>query len=292
MDVSIRDSNVPGATTPKFFEGLKSLGLSGIEIYVLPDLTTSQIRKDDDTPYSIKDASGVRELKDRLSREGVKVWALLVDTDFCAPNVDDHVAYAVAAARAARELGAPAVRIDTHPRNTTRSPEDNIGVYAKGVKRALDQTADTGVDFGMENHGPVSNNPAWLDGVFAQVPDRRLGMTLDTGNFYWFGHPLAEMYRILEHFAPRAKHTHIKNINYPKDIAEQKREVGYEYGKYCSPLDEGNIDVRRVVAILKKAGYDRSLCIENESLGKYKEDERPQILKRDAKILRDGINAR
>ena len=35
---------------------------------------------------------------------------------------------------------------------------------------------------------------------------------MDTGNFYWRGYPLSEVYGILEVLAPFAKHTHLKGI--------------------------------------------------------------------------------
>ena len=115
-------------------------------------------------------------------------------------------------------------------------------------------------------------------------------MTLDTGNFYWYGHPLSDLYKLLERFAPTARHTHVKNINYPKALAETKRAVGYEYGKYCSPLDEGNIEMKRVVEIFKKAGYTRSLCIEDESLYNVETAEaKMAVLKRDADSLRSAL---
>jgi hypothetical protein len=94
-------------------------------------------------------------------------------------------------------------------------------------------------------------------------------MTLDTGNFYWYGHPLRVVYALLERFAPRAVHTHIKNIAYPAELAETRREIGYEYGRYAAPLDEGNIAMDRVVGILRRAGYRGDLCIENEALARY-----------------------
>jgi len=181
------------------------------------------------------------------------------------------------------------VRIDTATANRTLADEQVRENFIRRIGQVLQQTAGSPVGYGIENHGHISNNPQFLDGVFAAVGDPRLGMTLDTGNFYWYGMPLSELYRTLEHFAPRAKHTHIKNINYPPEMAEQRRPVGYEYGKYCCPLDEGNINIGRVVRILKNAGYRADLCIENEALGKYSEDQRHGVLKRDAAALERGM---
>jgi sugar phosphate isomerase/epimerase len=77
----------------------------------------------------------------------------------------------------------------------------------------------------------------------------------------------------------------MKNINYPMEMANQRRPIGWEYGRYRCPLDEGNIDLSRVVRILREAGYQRDLCIENESLNRYPESQRLEIIRRDIRAL-------
>jgi sugar phosphate isomerase/epimerase len=86
--------------------------------------------------------------------------------------------------------------------------------------------------------------------------------------------------------AGSVKHTHIKNIAYPPELREQQRPIGYEYGRYVCPIPDGDIDHRVVVGILRDAGYDGDLCIEDESLGKFSPDERRKVLQRDAEHLK------
>jgi sugar phosphate isomerase/epimerase len=116
-----------------------------------------------------------------------------------------------------------------------------------------------------------------------------LGLTLDTGNFYWFGHPISRVYEIMRQFAYKVKHTHIKNISYPAEIREQQRPIGYEYGKYVCPIPDGDIDHQVVVNILKEAGYAGDLCIEDESLGKFAPEERRKVLRGDAEYLKSLV---
>lgn len=288
MYIAVRDATVPVPAGKTIFHSLRDLGIGSIEIDVRMDGSTPSIPGTSGGTCSIKDAESVRALKLRLGSERVTACALLLATDYSSADADKHVEWSIQAVRAAKELGCPAVRIDTATRSKI-SMEDSRDLFIKNIRKVLDATKDTGIDLGIENHGTISNDPAYLDGVFAAVGDSRLGMTLDTGNFYWYGHPISDLYKLLERFAPKAKHTHIKNINYPKEMADTKRQIGYEYGKYCSPLDEGNIEMKKVVQILKKAGYTRGLCIENEALGKYPENERMNILKRDAEALKKGM---
>ena len=82
------------------------------------------------------------------------------------------------------------------------------------------------------------------------------------------------------------KHTHIKNIAYPPELRETQREMGYEYDKYVSPIHEGDIDHARYIALLHQAGYDRDICLEDESLGKYAPAQRKANLRATADFFR------
>jgi sugar phosphate isomerase/epimerase len=87
--------------------------------------------------------------------------------------------------------------------------------------------------------------------------------------------------------APYAKHTHLKNIAYPVELRETTREGGWEYGKYVSSLEEGDINHARVIKILARAGYKGDICVEDESLGHHDTAEaRIALLKRDVEYVK------
>jgi sugar phosphate isomerase/epimerase len=291
MDVAIRDAMLPDLDGGQFFRCLRELGVSAIEIEVKVNGQTPHLLRKDGSYFTINGDHAQAQLQARLKDEGVRASALLLATDFSGDEADAHVGSCVRACYAASRLGAPVVRIDPLARDRSLSGDRVRESFVRNVVRVLRQTEDTGIDLGIENHGPVANDPEFLDEVFAAVEDPRLGLTLDTGNFYWFGHPLADVYRIIERYAPRAKHTHVKNINYPPDLAQRRRPVGLEYGRYCCPLDEGNIDLRRVAATLRAAGYDRDLCVEDESLGKTPPEGRMDVLRRDVRAVREALGA-
>jgi sugar phosphate isomerase/epimerase len=291
MDVAIRDAMLPGLDSRSFFQALRHAGVSAIEVEVAPDYSTPHLRADDGTPFSVADAPSARRLRARLDAEGVGACALLIANDFTSANADGHVEWAVNVTRAAAELGAAAVRVDPLARDKSVNASEARDRFARATERVLRRTADTGVDLGMENHGSYANDPMFLDAVLAAVPDPRLGLTLDTGNFYWFGFPLEGVYELIEKYAPAAKHTHLKSINYPPDVARRKREVGHAYGECCCALHEGNLDLRRVVKVLRDAGYDRDLCVEDESLFKHAPENRVDVLRREVEALRGAMGA-
>jgi sugar phosphate isomerase/epimerase len=82
-------------------------------------------------------------------------------------------------------------------------------------------------------------------------------------------------------------HTHCKSIRYPEDKKNVRRDIGWEYGKYNCPIYEGDLDFKRIVSILRKAGYRGDLCVEDESLGKYPENERADIMRQEIAMLKE-----
>jgi sugar phosphate isomerase/epimerase len=288
--ISVRDHMITQAAgTIPFFDALAQAGLSAFELQIDLDLTTPHVRQGDGTAYSLATDAGVAAFQQTLATHRVHLSAVLLMTDFSAANSAEQVQWAIAAVRLAGKLGVPAVRVDPLTRNKELQQTTVRDNFVAAIRQVLRQTADTGVDLGIENHGPFGNAPEFLDAIFDAVADPRLGMTLDTGNFYWWGVPLEELYALLARYAPRAKHTHMKNINYPPDLAKARRPIGLDYGKYCCSLDEGNIDLRRVIGILTQNGYRRDFCIENESLGKVPAEMRLGLLKRDVQALAEAI---
>jgi sugar phosphate isomerase/epimerase len=289
MDVAMRDAMVPEAGTPEFFRGVKAIGVDSIEVEVARDLSTKQLRRPDGTPYSLTDYQEVDALRRRLGEEGLRVCAFLVATDFTAADAETVVDWAAAVCRRADEMGVPAVRIDPLSVDKSMSREEALTRLTWQLGWLLERTDGLRPAFGIENHGPFANDPDFLDRLLEVDDTGRLGLTLDTGNFYWFGFPLDGLYGLIEKYAPRVKHTHVKNINYPPQMANVRREVGVGYKEYCCALDEGNIDLARVVRILRGAGYDRDLCIENESLFKHPTEKRAEVLRRDVAAVRAAM---
>jgi sugar phosphate isomerase/epimerase len=81
-------------------------------------------------------------------------------------------------------------------------------------------------------------------------------------------------------------HTHCKSIRYPADKKNIRRDIGWEYGKYNCPIYEGDIDFKRIVKILRNAGYQGDLCVEDESLGKYPANEQADVLRKEIVMLK------
>jgi sugar phosphate isomerase/epimerase len=287
MYASIRDATVIDGGYPIVAEGLKALGVDAIEAEFNDECAVRDLNTTDGW-ISIATPEGVAQYKKHLEKNGVRVSAFLLANDLNNDDMKAEIEWSAVAIRAAYALGIKAVRIDSAMSGQQELPfDERVQKFVDGIKAIIAETSDTPVDMGIENHGFQGNDPNFLHGVFDGVGSDRIGMTLDTGNFYWRGHPMDKTLRVIEEFAPLAKHTHVKNINYPEEMRNIEREMGWEYGKYVSPIPEGDVDHNIVVGFLKAAGYDRDLCCEDESLGKFETvAEKNRIVKADVDYLK------
>lgn len=266
MYPSIRDDMLTVFDSPQ--AGLDRLGLDAIELEVTRDLAVYDMGAFE--PVPLHSPAARAEYRAALQDAGVRVSSLLTMCDFSGETPEANVAWMARVVELAADLGVSNVRVDTAMTAEKDLPfGERVHVFVRDLGEVIRRTEGIDVALGMENHGFQGNNLAFLLNIIEEIGSDRIGMTLDSGNFYWRGYPLSEVYGILKILAPYAKHTHFKNINYPESMRETEREGGYEYGQYVSALDDGDIDHRIVVAMLRDAGYTGDLCIENESLDKY-----------------------
>ena len=281
--VGCRDALLKNCGAVDCWQGARAAGVECLELTVGDDLSLAYFPHPT-KKYSLDGSANIAQLAADAKAAGIRLTAILLSNKFD-QRPDFEVEWLTKTARAAQALGIKAIRIDVVSRKKSE-PDEFLKLSVDVLKRVMKAIEPTGVSLGVENHGRTTNDPDFLGKLFAGVGSPRLGLTLDTGNFYWFGHPLAKIYQLYETFAPRVVHTHCKSIRYPADQRDQQRKMGWEYAKYNCPVYEGDIDFRRVVSILKKAGYANDLCIEDESLGKYPEAERAKVLAREVQYLK------
>ncbi|MFH2068740.1 MAG: sugar phosphate isomerase/epimerase family protein [Candidatus Omnitrophota bacterium] len=286
MYVSIREDILKAAGYNSIAEGLKNLGLNSVEVEFFRDYTVYKSGSWEKLQLTGDNAAPV--IAGAFGSAEIKICAFLLHNNFnCADQVGE-INWVIDVVKTADKLQIPAIRIDAITKGEQEeSFEIRINRFVECMKKIILETEGSRVQLGIENHGVQGNDPAFLKEVIERVGDSRLGVNMDTGNFYWYGNPLDKVYEILEFVAKYTKHTHVKNIRYPEETRNQKREIGWEYGKYVSPIYEGDIDHGKVIRILKEAGYNGPLTIEDESLGKFEPAVRKEVLKKDVNCLKN-----
>lgn len=280
--VGCRDLHLKVAGKPDSWSCMKALGAEGTEVYVEQNLACANLfhpqRK-----YTLATDEGIRALKDDLGASGCRITAFMMSNRFD-ERLEQELEGARGVVKAAQALGVEVIRIDVVPRKLSG---DQFLPFAIDTGKRLCAIAErTAIRFGVENHGETTNNPQFLDKLFDGVGSEKFGLTLDCANFYWWGLPLKDLYPTYEKFAPHVVHTHCKSIRYPADKQNIRRKIGWEYGKYNCPIYEGDLDFKRIVQILRKANYRGDLCVEDESLGKYPQDEQADIIRKEIALLK------
>lgn len=280
--VAIRDAHLKATGQPDCWAALRALDVAGLEVEVNEDMLCYSLFHPA-KKHSLAGPEGWKALQEDLATHGATITA------FCMHNrlderLERELDWTRRLVQAAARLQVDVIRIDVWPRKLRA--EEFLPFAIKACRQMCDLAEGTRVKFGIENHGRITNDPAFLDQLFEGVGSPRLGLTLDAMNFYWFGHPLDDLYGIYEKLAPRVFHTHCKNLRYPADKKNTRRPMGWEYEKHAAPLYEGDIDYRRVTAILRQAGYPGDLCLENECLGRFPAAERAAVLKKEIALLK------
>lgn len=289
MYVAVRDMHLPGVFGT-IHAGLDAMGIDAVELDY--DRAKTTLALDHDGRESLADKASIEHFAYKCRGLRIKPTSFILANNFGADDLQGELDWVISAVKAAGQLGIKAVRIDAYLSTQDSWPlARRASHFADCMKKILDATKDLDVSMGIENHGHKGNEQEFLDTVLDAVNSPRVGLTLDTGNFYWYGYPLKRVHELIKHFAPRVKHTHVKSIHYPAEMREIQREVGWEYGKYCCPLREGDIDLHLVVKALKAAGYKGELCIENESLGRYDQAQQKAILIDDAAYLKEILKS-
>jgi sugar phosphate isomerase/epimerase len=264
------------------WSALRAVQAEGVQLDVAEDLTLPNLFHPT-KKYTLATAAGIEQIAADAKTAGQQITSFCMHNHFEA-QPDFEVEFCSRLAEVAKTMGVSMIRIDLIPEKLAR-PEF-LKLSIETLKRVITATASTGVLFGIENHSNTTNDPAFLHPLFDGVGSKRVGLTLDIGNFYWYGHPLSKLYELYETFAPRVFHTHCKSMRYPAEEREKQRPMGWKYDVYGCPIYEGDIDYVRVAAILQKAGYHNDFCVEDEFLGKLSPAEATKTLAKEIEYLK------
>jgi sugar phosphate isomerase/epimerase len=202
--------------------------------------------------FSLDDDPG--EMKDILDRYGVKPSGLSSHCPLMRPEIS--VPYLQKAIRFAAALGAPVVNTDEGIRPSWMSLDEAFQIMKYTLTVVLKTAERYGIEVGIEPHQSISRTTEGLLRIATLVKSPRLKVNYDTGNAFLAGE---DPYRGLKAVQHLLVHLHAKDIALPQAEAEKGKVTGTPVGCACG---DGVIDWKRVVAILREAGYDGVLSVE------------------------------
>lgn len=294
MFVGMRDGILAGMELADPYGYLRRMGVEAMEVWIGPDLILGKFEPVRGEPLLVGSTSDCERVLAAGAEAGVRIGGVLLNTRYDSPDLDagQEDRLVAAAAELAHVAGLDVMRIDVRPGGSaTRSEDEFLERVRPLLAEHLRIARDHGVGLAVENHGRFTNRREFLSQLLDEFAPLGLSVTLDTGNFYCTGgYPLSQLYDVIESFVPATTHVHLKNIRYPAEAREVQGHLGCTYGECSCPIDEGDVDHGRIFAMLKEAGYDGGLYIEDESLGKVSPPQREEIITRTIAYL-EGLLA-
>jgi sugar phosphate isomerase/epimerase len=278
-DVGLKD--VPGKAD--CWAAARELAIDGISVVVNDDLSCPFLFHPT-KHYSVATDAGIRMLQDDLAANHLVVTTFASHYFESEHRIYKDMELARRLIPVAQKMNVKAIRVGLQARKM--ATEEFLPRAVAACKTFCDAAAGTSFVLATENHGKPSNDPAFLGALLDGVGSTNIGVTLDPNNFYWYGWPLQQVYGYYERFAPRAVHAHCKNVRYPADQRNVRRQPDKNYRDHAASLYDGDIDYRRVAAILRKANYQNDLCLENECLQNYPQSQWLTVLRKELALLR------
>jgi len=229
-------------------EKVYEMGLAGIEILHV------QLQSDE-TGY-------LNRLKRMAFQHGIDIYCLAIHNDFVEPSVEkrkEQVEHVKRCLKAAYQLGAPSIRLNSGRWKTIRSfkelmkrngiepplpgysDDDGYNWVIDSIKQCIPTAEEYGVVMALENHWGLTTRAEGVLRIVRSVDSEWLKVLMDTGNFVF------DRYKELKMIAPYTVLVHAKT---------------YFGGSSLGP--ELEIDYERVFKILKSVNYKGYISIEFE----------------------------
>ncbi len=180
-------------------------------------------------------------------------------------SVEGHYAWL----EAAKFLGCHSIRVDSRS-DASLSPEQQAELCTDGIRCVTEKAREFGLNVILENHGGLSSDGAWLAGIVKKVGLDNCGTLPDLNNFY-----ILQKNKNAARWE-KEKSSYTGNSNYQEDehgiyydpYRGVKELMPYAKGVSAKTRDfdeqgnEAHIDYRRMMSIVKDAGYHGYVGIE------------------------------
>ena len=232
------------------------IGIEGIEFIPMPGET-------------FEERCGLAEkIRQRADEIGMPIVSYTVNADLYKGNPEADAAEVKRIKEQldiAKILGVPVLRHDvcwSVPKaGAVRSFDQMLPTLAKNAREITEYAATLGIRTCSENHGQVAQDSDRMERLFNAVNHENYGLLVDIGNFICVDE---DNVTAVSRVAPYAIHAHAKDFY----ISSEKKE-GWGQTRGCnywkgSIIGEGDVNVKKCVEVLKRAGYDGYISIEFE----------------------------
>ncbi len=253
-----------GRPLPQVMDDIAAFGGQCIEINGRPGLHAGLI---------LDDASA-GQVRAWAAAAGLTISAVSGYCDFAQADRaarEREVERLMVACRAAHALGVGVVRSFSGDAKPGLTLDAAWPWLAAGLQEAARRAAPLGVTLAIENHGRLLNDGPALARLIGEIGAANVGVTLDTGNFAWAGHDLAQVRADFEAVLPHIASLHVKDGVWR--VAAGGTAAAFEF----VPAGSGQLPVAEWLAALAARGYGGAVCSEYEGGGDFREGTRASI---------------
>jgi len=218
-----------------------------------------------------------RELVDDLASRGIRLSALGYYPNPMHPDPEVRADVADHLRALIRGAAATGVNLVTTfaGGEQTKTPDQNLVTFAEVFPPLVRYAADHGVRIAIENcpmifthdEWPAGHNIAYSpriwDAMFDAVDgDPTLGINLDPSHLIW---QMIDIERVVRDYGNRIYHVHAKDLQIDREGLYRNGIMSAGIGWQVPRLPgHGDVDWRRFVAALYRAGYDDAMIVEHE----------------------------
>jgi len=222
----------------QFVDYCRSLGVDGAELtsYYFPNEFGPEL---------------LAKLKLHCQKAGVTISGGAIRNDFCqadGPGLDADIEHTKLWIDRYSDLGVSVIRVFAGKLPKDAELEATLTRCAGHLQKVCDYAASKGMTLALENHGGVTATADGLLRILKQVDSEALAVNFDSGNFRSSADPYAELAQI----APYAVNAQIKVEIFPDGVRQPT-------------------DLKRILSILRDAGYSGWVALEYEAQEEPKE---------------------
>lgn len=232
-----------------FLDTVKELGADGVEL-----LEFFWKDKEAELPKVLEKARAL----------GLTIGSFAIGNDLSHPDEAERKAQVAAikdGVDTAVALGTNRLRVFAGHHNEV-GYEKSLSWIIEGLKEGAAYAEPTGVVLCLENHGTMAGRADQVKEIIEAVGSPALRANPDTGNFRTVGEDSAEAVAAL---APITSNVHFKDFRWAKPEETEHVYEGLNGSRVVgTAIGDGDVDLPKVVQILRDSGYDGFLTIEYE----------------------------
>lgn len=204
-----------------------------------------------------EDKAAVKECMDRL---GLKVSSYSISNNFVADadQLQKQRDYVKDSIRWADYFGTKLMRVFCANATDQYTYEQGLEMIVDSFRECTKAAEENGVTYALENHGMFAGKASQVKNILDSVGSPALKSTADTGNFLLVcNDPVEAVSLLIDDIA----HVHFKDFKKVESGGYEAQDGTHYIG---TAIGDGQVDLKKIVALLREKGYDGFLSIEYE----------------------------